>query len=154
MDKMLQKLEDENAGISICNLFLGGASHADDIRAISISKKVSENQCKIISNAASPNGLSLNAKKTEVVAFSLHSATNHEVMHNLNVPILTSAKCLGYKWCRSLSPKLAIEENIVNSFLHLDPLVVFWDHVILSLLNQFLKLACCQLSSMEQKIGC
>ena len=115
MDKMLQKLEDENAGISICNLFLGGASHADDIRAISTSKKVSENQCKIISNAASLNGLSLNAKKTEVVAFSLHSATNHEVMHNLNVPILTSAKCLGYKWCRSLSPKLAIEENIVKA---------------------------------------
>ena len=115
MDKMLQKLEDDNAGISICNLFLGGASHTDDIRAISTSKKVSENQCKIISNAASLNGLSLNAKKTEVVAFSLHSATNHEVMHNLNVPILMSAKCLGYKWCRSLSPKLAIEENIVKA---------------------------------------
>ena len=61
------------------------------------------------------NGLSLNAKKTEVVAFSLHSATDHEVMYNLNVPILTSAKCLGYKWCRSLSPKLAIEENIVKA---------------------------------------
>ena len=70
MDKMLQKLEDENAGISICNLFLGGASHADDIRAISTSKKVSENQCKIISNAASLNGLSLNAKKTICRIFS------------------------------------------------------------------------------------
>ena len=116
MDKMLQKLEDENAGISICNLFLGGASHADDIRAISTSKKVSENQCKIISNAASFNGLSLNAKKTEFIAFSLHSATNHEVMHNLNVPILMSVECLCYKWCRSLSPKLAIEENIVKAW--------------------------------------
>ena len=43
------------SGISICNLF----SHADDIRAISTSKRVSENQCKIISNAASLNGLAI-----------------------------------------------------------------------------------------------
>ena len=45
----------------------------DDIRAISTLKKVSENQCKIISNASSLNGLSLNAKKTEFVAFSLRN---------------------------------------------------------------------------------
>ena len=44
MDKLLHSLEKSNAGISVCNLYLGGAAHADDVRTISTSIKGASDQ--------------------------------------------------------------------------------------------------------------
>ena len=64
MDKLLQQLKATSAGLSICGLYLGGAAHADDVRAIA---SVTEEQGQIIHDFAVENGLKLNSEKTEIV---------------------------------------------------------------------------------------
>ena len=56
MDKLLQ-LKATSAGLSICGLYLGGAAHADDVRAIASSASVTEEQGQIIHDFAVENGL-------------------------------------------------------------------------------------------------
>ena len=65
MDKLLQQLRDTSAGLSICGLYLGGAAHADDIRAIASSASVTEEQGQIMHDFAIGNGLKLNSEKIE-----------------------------------------------------------------------------------------
>ena len=67
MDKLLQQLKATSAGLSICGLYLGGAAHADDVRAIASSASVTEEQGQIIHDFAVENGLKLNSEKTEIV---------------------------------------------------------------------------------------
>ena len=42
MDKLLHSLSEKKAGVSICNLYLGGAAHADDVRTVVTSVKAAE----------------------------------------------------------------------------------------------------------------
>ena len=67
MDKLLQQLKATSAGLSICGLYLGGAAHADDVRAIASSASVTKEQGQIIHDFAVENGLKLNSEKTEIV---------------------------------------------------------------------------------------
>ena len=70
MDKLLHSLEKSNAGISVCNLHLGGAAHADDVRTISTSIKGAIDQSNIIiSQFSRETCLTLNSSKTKIVRF-------------------------------------------------------------------------------------
>ena len=66
MHKLLNALEKGNAGVSVCNLYLGGAAHADDVHTTSTSMlliKVTDQNIKL---------------------------------QDSTLPILSHAKCLGY----------------------------------------------------------
>ena len=78
MDKLLLLLKKSSAGLSIGGLYLGGASHADDVRAIASSASAAEEQSQFIQNFAIENGLKLNHEKTEIVRISQSkSSENH-----------------------------------------------------------------------------
>ena len=70
MGRFLTELKRNKGDISICNLYLGGAAHAD-VRTIASSTQGIEDQGKMIANIATKNGLSLNESKTEIVRFLL-----------------------------------------------------------------------------------
>lgn len=44
MDKLLLSMSKGKIGISICNLYLAGVAHADDVRAVVTSVKATEDQ--------------------------------------------------------------------------------------------------------------
>ena len=117
MDRLLTELKQNKAGISICNLYLGGAAHADDVRAIASSTQGTEDQGKMIANIATKNGLSLNESKTEIVLFSRKPSQHTSTINFMNstVPIIPEAKCLGYLWHKSLSARPAVEQNIAKA---------------------------------------
>ena len=50
MDDLLHQLSQSSCGASICRLYLGGADHADDVRAIASSTSSAEAQGAIISD--------------------------------------------------------------------------------------------------------
>jgi hypothetical protein len=71
MDELLQRLSTKGCGASICHLYLGGATHADDVRAIASSTSVAEaHEGVIISDFSSENGIRLNRAKTEIIIVS------------------------------------------------------------------------------------
>ena len=117
IDKLLSELSEKKAGVSICELYLGGAAHADDVRTVATSAKGAEEQGLLISDFADNNGLTLNRFKTEVVKISRNhsSADNSLMLLNTSLPIVAQAKCLGYQWNKSLSAKTAVEENIAKA---------------------------------------
>ena len=105
MDQLLHQLLEEKAGVSICNLFLGGAAHAHNVRATASSSTDAEIQGKIIADFSSCNGLTLNCTKTEVVKIS---CTHHHPPEDIHLTDATThtvpqAKCLDYLWSDSLS---------------------------------------------------
>ena len=63
MDDLLHQLSQSGCGASICRLYLGGAAHADDVRAIASSTSGAEAQGAIISDFSSKHGLHLNSKQ-------------------------------------------------------------------------------------------
>ena len=70
MGELLQNMREGRVGISIYNLYLGGAAHADDVRTVATSARAAEEQSVQVSKFASHQGLTLNKSKTEVVKFS------------------------------------------------------------------------------------
>ena len=76
MDKLLLQLRESSAGLSIGGLYLGGASHADDVCAIASSASAVEEQCQFIQNFAIENSLKLNHEKTEYLNQSAQKTTN------------------------------------------------------------------------------
>ena len=70
MDDLLHQLSQSSCGASICRLYLSGAAHADDVRAIASSTSAAETQGAIISDFFLTHGLHLNSEKTEVVKIS------------------------------------------------------------------------------------
>ena len=68
MDKLLFKLNEKKVGISIYDLYLGGAAHADDVRSIATSAQTAKEQSLLISDFASNNDLTLNMSKTEALS--------------------------------------------------------------------------------------
>ena len=117
MDKLLSELSEKKAEVSICELYLGGAAHADDVRTVATSAKGAEEQGLLISDFADNNGLTLNRSKTEVVKSSRNhsSADNSLMLLNTSIPIVAQVKCLGYQWNKSLSAKTAVEKNIAKA---------------------------------------
>ena len=113
MDELLQRLSTKGCGATICHLYLGGAAHADDVRAIASSTSVAE---AIISDFSSEYGLRLNRAKTEIVKVSnstqSRSTPEHHSLIDSNVPTLPQANCLGFLWSSTLSAKPGIEHNI------------------------------------------
>ena len=76
MDKLLLQLRESSAGLSIGGLYLGGASHTDDVRAIASSASAVEEQSQFIQNFAIKNSLKLNHEKTEYLNQSAQKTTN------------------------------------------------------------------------------
>ena len=96
------------------DFFAGGFLHADDIRTLSTSIASLETQVSIVQGFAEKNFLKLNTQKCEIVPFSCNSLSNghhkHEPINGL--PVVSTAKCLGYWWGRDLLASKSIEENI------------------------------------------
>ena len=117
LDKLLFELNDKKAGISIYDLYLGGAAHADDVRSIATSANTAKEQSLLISDFAFNNGLTLNMSKIEVVKMSRNPTSNNKTINlsNISVPITVQTKCLGYMWSKSLSARAAVENNIARA---------------------------------------
>ena len=117
MDKLLQQLKATSAGLSICGLYLGGAAHADDVRAIASSASVTEEQGQIIHDFAVENGLKLNSEKTEIVKISQSNSREKGHLHHLHlvdhtIETVPQAVCLGYLWSHNLSARQGVKSNI------------------------------------------
>ena len=50
MDELFHRLSESSCGVSICHLYLGGAAHGDDVRAIVSYMFVAEAQSVIFSD--------------------------------------------------------------------------------------------------------
>ena len=92
MDMLLYALEDRGAGISLCNLYLGGTAHANDVLTISTSTNGAIEQSHTISDFTDDSEPFL----------------NH------------------YHWSKTLSPKLAVEENIKKAMKRVFCSGCFW----------------------------
>ena len=114
MDNLLHQLSRNSCGASIYHLYLGGAIHADDVRAVASSTSVAEAQGAIISDFSSKHGLHLNSTKTEIVKISNSTQAPSELisLSGFSVTTLHQAKCLGFLWSSSLSAKSNVEHNI------------------------------------------
>ena len=88
MGRFLTELKQNKGDISICNLYLGGAAHADDVRTMASSTQGIEDQGKMIANIATKNGLSLNESKTEIVRFSRKPLSARTVIETCVLPTL------------------------------------------------------------------
>ena len=111
LNLLLSSLQQAGIGPSVNNFFAGGFLHADDIRTLSTSIASLDTQISIVRVFAEKNFLKLNIRKCEIIPFSCNSVPHgHESINGL--PVVSTAKCLGYWWGRDLfAPKL-IEENI------------------------------------------
>ena len=67
MDSLLHFLESAGQGLNPLGLHVGASAHADDVRAVSLSKSAAHTQGNLIEAFCQANSLKLNASKTEVV---------------------------------------------------------------------------------------
>ena len=65
MDPLLKKLESASLGLKINDLFVGGFTHADNIRTITNNTSSLNDQLEAVSSFTSENFLQLNPSKTE-----------------------------------------------------------------------------------------
>ena len=113
MDPILLELNKRSCGPSVCGLYLGAFSHADDIRTLSTNIYDCKLQMTLVSEYASSQGLALNVDKCEAsISPSLPVDSTHIHTGDLQFPLTTSAKCLGALWSPNLSCTKWIEENI------------------------------------------
>ncbi len=101
--------------MSICDLYLGSAAHADDVRTLASTAKGAGDQSTLISEFTANHGLTLNSSKTEIIKFGKSMSNISSEDPVISVPILSQAKCLGYLWSKSLSARAAVEENIAKA---------------------------------------
>ena len=116
MDDLLHQLSQSNCGASIYRLYLSGAAHADNVRAIASSTSA-KTQGAIISDFSLTHGLHLNSEKMEVVKISnsTQAPPDQISLSCSSVTTLHQAKCLGFLWSSSLSAKASIEHNITKA---------------------------------------
>jgi len=81
MDALLLYLESSGQGLSVCRLNVGSSTHADDVRAASISIEAARTQGNLINHFCNANSLKLNITKTELVQFANKKPdpTSHEI---------------------------------------------------------------------------
>ena len=65
MDPILLELKNRSCGPSVCGLYLGAFSHADDIRTLSTNISDCKLQINLVSEFATSQGLTLNVDKCE-----------------------------------------------------------------------------------------
>ena len=112
MDPILLELSKRSCGPSVCGLYLGAFSHADDIRTLSTNISDCKLQMMIVSEYASSQGLALNVDKCEAsISPSLPLDSTHIHSGDLQFPLTTSAKCLGALWSPNLSCKKWVESR-------------------------------------------
>ena len=110
LDPILIELSKRSCGPSVCGLYLGAFSHADDLRTLSTNISDCKLQMSLISES---QGLALNVEKCEAsISPSLPVNTTHIQSGDLMFPLTTSAKCLGAWWSPNLSCTKWVEENI------------------------------------------
>ena len=95
------------------DFFAGGFLHADNIRTLFTSIASLEAQVLIVRDFAENNFLKLNVQKCEIISFCRDSSSYPQVSSTINeIPVVSTAKCLGYWWSRNLFASKSIEENI------------------------------------------
>ena len=113
MDPILLQLRTKSCGTSICGLYLGAFSHADDVRTLSTNLPDSREQITCMGNFATTRGLVLSAEKCEAVVSPSSPASLTTIEANgISIPITHSARCLGAMWTPNLSCSKWIEANI------------------------------------------
>ena len=115
MDPLLISLQKSGVGLSVNDYYAGGFLHADDIRTLSTSIDSLEVQVSAVHDFARNNFLKLNFQKCEIIPFSCdasHSGIPTCKMDNTTLPVVATAKCLGYWWGRDLFATKSIEENV------------------------------------------
>ena len=113
LDPILIELSKRSCGPSVCGLYLGAFSHADDLRTLSTNISDCKLQMSLVSEYVSSQGLALNVEKCEAsISPSLPVNTTHIQSGDLMFPLTTSAKCLGAWWSPNLSCTKWVEENI------------------------------------------
>ena len=113
MDPLLQELRQKSCGPSVCGLYLGAFSHADDIRTLATNISDCQLQMKLVNNFATYQGLTLNVDKCEaIISPSTPTNMTHITAGQLQIPVSNSAICLGAVWSPNLSCKMWIQNNI------------------------------------------
>ena len=70
MDQLLKQLKGKRYGLSVCQTYVGGAIHADDLRTFAASKDALNQQANVITNFTKHNHLKLNSSKLEILRIS------------------------------------------------------------------------------------
>ena len=113
MDPLLLELRSRSCGPSVCGLYLGAFSHADDIRTLSTNISGCQLQIDLVNEFATSQGLILNIDKCEaVISPSTPVNLSHIEAGQLQIPLANSARCLGAWWSPSLSCDKWINNNI------------------------------------------
>ena len=109
MDPLLIELKSRSCGPSVCGLYLGAFSHADDIRTLSTNISDCQLQINLVKEFATSQGLTLNIDKCEAVISPSTPANMTRI--EVDQLLTNSARCLGAWWSPSLSCK-NINNNI------------------------------------------
>ena len=113
IDPLLLEFRRRSSGPSVCGLYLGAFSHADDIRTLSTNLSDCQCQINLVKDFASSQGLMLNVEKCEaVVSPSAPANMSHIEAGPLQIPLTNSARCLGAWWSPSLSCEKWVNNNI------------------------------------------
>ena len=113
MDTLLLEFRSRSCGPSVCGLYLGAFSHADDIRTFSTNISDCQIQIDLVNEFATLQGLILNIDKCEaVISPSTPANLSHIEAGQLQIPLTNSARCLGAWWSPSLSCDKWINNNI------------------------------------------
>ena len=113
MDILLKHMRTSNCGLSVRGVYAGAAVHADDLRTISSSLDVINDQVNIIDEFTTNNCLKLNVSKLEVMRLSKQLQPLDTIVFAGNTITTTpAAKCLGVWWQWNLSASQSASENI------------------------------------------
>ena len=102
MDRLLTELKQNKASISICNLYLGGAAYADDVRANASSTQDTKDQGKMIANIATKKAKQAIIKQDNRLRLQV-AAKHQSVKLTLNINWLRvweTARDKGPYWTR------------------------------------------------------
>ena len=107
MDPLLIELKRRSCGPSVCGIYLGAFSHANDIRTLSTNISDCQLQINLVKEFTTSQGLTLNIDKCEaVISPSTPANMTHIEAGQLQIPLSNSARCLGVWWSPSLSYNL------------------------------------------------
>ena len=107
MDPLLIELKRRSCGPSVCGLYLGAFSHADDIRTLSTNISDCQLQINLVKEFTTSQGLTLNIDKCEaVISPSTPANMTHIEAGQLQIPLSNSARCLGAWWTHAINNNL------------------------------------------------
>lgn len=113
---LLQGLEANHLGPTLCDIYIEAFSHADDIRTITSNLTTLKQQVKFVQDFCADNALTLNLSKCEVLAVypTKPPLTSSLCTFDNQHPLIPreSVKCPGYWWSWDLSSAKSIHEAI------------------------------------------